>query len=226
MVREQVALATGSPDINTLVASAADGCVFLSRPLSSQLFFVFAGARTNTPIAPTVFLGRTRLMERNIVLFRDKDEVFYHSGVSSAVSSMSALTVWQRHFVQALPQVTRVYCLGTSMGAYAALLSGHLIKADAVWALAPITNIEGHPFVKGLQLPEGQADLASTLAIGNGHTVYNVFYNDRCEQDRRAAHRLRGCPGVKCFPQAGRGHDIVRTLANRRLLDRLLPPVE
>lgn len=204
---------------------STEGIITLVREESDQVFLVYAGYRGNLAIPPLAFFARTRLLERNLAFFRDAGGGFYQGGVSESVSSFQDLIAWQRAFLDGLSHVRRVYCLGTSMGAYTALLCGHLLGADEVWAFSPPTTwLEEHMVPAPLDVADEHADLARLLADPRSGTVHHVHYNEGCTADADAAMRLARCPGVRLHPHPGDGHDVVRRLAREGILDTLLPP--
>jgi hypothetical protein len=181
-----------------------------------QVFFVFAGDAGGVTMDPTAFLQTTRLLERNVVLLRDGAAGRYRH--SRDVHDLNGLVRWQRDRVADLPHVDQVYCLGASLAGYTAVVTGHLLHADAVWAFAPPTAITrpgvGNPY----------RDLAVLLSEWNGRTRYHVLYNRSWAPDRSAAERIATLPGVELQPQEGRRHLVVEHLARTGALAGILPP--
>lgn len=188
----------------------------LVRKHCRQLFFVFAGSGGQIMMDPSGFLRASGLLRRNLVLLRDAAQARYR--YSRDVADLLGLVEWQRSKLAELDHVTEVHCLGASLAGYSALVSGHLLRADGVWAFAPPTALAA-PDVR----PEYR-DLALLLARWNGKTRYHVFYNERCRSDREAAHRLAGCPGMELHPEDGDDHLVLRRLVESGRLVRVLPP--
>ena len=188
----------------------------LVRKHCRQLFFVFAGSGGQIMMDPSAFLRASGLLRRNLVLLRDAAQARYR--YSRDVADLLRLVEWQRKELAELDHVTEVHCLGASLAGYSALVSGHLLCADGVWAFAPPTALAA-PDVR----PEYR-DLALLLATWNGKTRYHVFYNERCRPDREAARRLAGCPGMELHPEDGNDHLVVRSLVESGRLVRVLPP--
>jgi hypothetical protein len=193
--------------------------ITLPRPGSDQLFFVYTGRAQRLGLDPRAFFMRTRLFERNVALLRDEHGAFYQRGVSSSLDSFEALLGWHHEYRASLPHVRRVFCLGTSMGAYAAILFGYLLKAEQVWALGtPATRLDD---AQGI--PANRADLAALLARPNGVTTFHVHYSEGCARDVEAIQRISGCQGVRLHPHPGEFHAVVRTMLDRGALETLLP---
>jgi hypothetical protein len=202
-----------------------DGILTLVREDCDQLWFVYAGYRGNLSVDALTFLSRARLFERNLAFFRDSGGDFYQGGVSESVSSFSALLEWHRGFLRTLSHVRRVFCLGTSMGAVAALIFGRLLGVEQVWAFAPpTTRLDQHMVRAPLDLPDEQADLAQLLAPPGGRTIFDVYYNAGHHPDEPAALRLSGCPGVRLHACDGVGHDVVSPMIRSGVIESLLPP--
>jgi hypothetical protein len=98
------------------------------------------------------------------------------------------------------------------------MVSGHLLRANGVWAFAPPTVLAAP------DVPAEHRDLAVLLARWNGKTSYHVFYNKRCHPDREAAQRLAECPGVELHPEAGNDHLVIKHLIESGRLAGVLPP--
>jgi hypothetical protein len=184
----------------------------LIRPNSDKLFYVYTGAAARLLVDPLLFLRTTRLLQHNLVIFRDSQLAFYQRGLLPDLGTFEACLQWQRTFTTQLSHVRRVFCIGTSMGAYAALLFGHLLSAEEVWSFAPSTTLTGKPNLQGAVISAERRDLALLLDNSNHRTVYNVYFNHSCRPDRSAAERLVKCPNVRLWPQLGKTHNVVAKL--------------
>ena len=193
------------------------------RESSDQLFFVYAGGALGLMINPAVFFSKTRLMERNVVMFRDPRLLHYQMGISETIRSFEDLARWHIDFCSHVKHVRRVFCLGTSMGGYAALLFGHMLGAEEVWAFGPQTHLRGIRRLAGLRIPPERLDLSVLLGHGNGTTKYNIYYNKSNQRDEAHAQRVAHCAGVRTWPLSGRGHGVVGTLLELNQLEQLLP---
>ena len=65
-----------------------------------QVFFLFNGAAENAFMPPLKFFNETRLLDRNLVMFRDKDRKFYMNGVGEGIDSFLQLLEWQKAFLK------------------------------------------------------------------------------------------------------------------------------
>jgi hypothetical protein len=108
-----------------------------------------------------------------------------------------------------LPHVRQTFCSGPSSGGYAAILFGHYLQVDVVYAFAPITLINLDDLKKYggskdiSRIPDQHRDLARLLAKHNGRTRYKIFYCNGHGRDRTQAKHLQDLPGVELCPQPG-----------------------
>ena len=196
------------------------GVITLPRPGSDQLFFVYTGAAGRLGgLDPRAFFKRTRLFERNVALLRDEHKAYYQRGLSSSVESFEALLNWHHEYRSGLPHARRVFCLGTSMGAYAAIVFGYLMKAEQVWALGlPTSRLDDIQAI-----PSDRDDLAALLDRPNGVTTYHLHYSAGCVPDAKAVKRIAACEGVRLHPHPGHHHRVLPTMLERGALETLLP---
>lgn len=195
------------------------GVITLVRHSSDQLFFVYAGAAQRVGIDPRAFFTRTRLFERNVVLLRDGRNAFYQQGISHAIDSFDALLGWHHELRASMPHVRRVFTVGSSMGAYAAILFGCLLEAEQVWALGPpVTRLD-----QAEGFPQERTDLAVLLERSTGRTSYHVHYSEGCPADVEAARRIAHCEGVRLHAHPGTDHNVVTTMAGGGALETLFP---
>jgi hypothetical protein len=168
------------------------------------------------------FIQQTQILDRNLMILRDLNHCCYQRGISAQQPTIASFLRWQAHVIKAkFPKVSEVYCIGSSGGAYAALLSGHFLKVKKVWAFAPPVPVETSEYIAYVDAQFG--DLSRVLDKDNGTTEYEIFFNESLQSDRAAAERLRDLPGVTLSPQGGEGHAVVIHLAKTGRLKSLLP---
>src|SRR5262249_9512716 len=128
---------------------------------------------------------------------------------------------------QELPHVRYTYCSGPSSGGYAAILFGHYLEVDIVYAFAPVTliNLDFLKRFGGLKdvslISEEHRDLTKVLAKHNGKTRYKIFYCEGNIRDRKYAERLKGIPGVELCPQVGHTHNVIQAINDSGRLGQL-----
>ena len=108
-----------------------------TRPDCSQLFFVFTGIIQKVlGLPPLDFLQKARLANRNFVVLKDPSKRGFRCGVSDEIPDLESLFDWQRNYVLGLSHVREVYCIGVSAGAIPAIMAGHYLGAEGVWAFS------------------------------------------------------------------------------------------
>ena len=188
------------------------------RENSSQLYYVFHGMAGGLGIQPLTVLRETGLLRTNLVLLKDHYRFFYQAGVNTEIPDVDALIARLRRCREELPHVRQTYCSGPSSGGYAAILFGHYLQVDVVYAFAPVTliNLDDLKRFGGSKeiwrITEQHRDLAKLLAKHNGRTRYKIFYCDGNVRDRNHAEHIRGLPGVELCPQPGHSHNVIQAI--------------
>jgi hypothetical protein len=202
------------------VTAEGKNVVSLVRGDCRQLFCVFAGVGRGLRLHPMEFLERARLVDRNLVLFRDPFRADYRRGLGADLPDFPSLIDWQRQRRRELPHVTDTYCVGSSMGGLPAMRLGYHLRARTVWAFAP----RPYTWYRARRTVQELVDLLST---GNGVTEYRIYYSVKSWADRRLAATLSTCPGVVCYPQEshayGFGHFFLGALVHSGTLSGLFP---
>ncbi len=195
-------------------------------PECDQVFFIFTGREQKMHISPLDFFKETKILNRNLVIFRHFDKKSYFNGIEGGIDSLKALIDWQKQFLKEHDWIKKIYTIGSSAGSMAAVLSGHYLKADAVWTFGLVTRILPVPrFCKGMQdtkLPRFIKPWR-TLKAWNGKTTYHLYHCRNAERDFISAYRFRGCEGVSIHKVEGSEHNVVKVLLAKNGLKGILP---
>jgi hypothetical protein len=138
--------------------------------------------------------------------------------LNAEIPDNDAIIARLRKCREELPHVRQTYCSGPSSGGYAAILFGHYLQVDVVYAFAPVTLIDLHDLKKYggrkdiSRITEEQRDLALLLAKHNGRTRYKIFFCDWHIRDRTYAERIQHLPGVELYPQPGTTHNVIQVM--------------
>jgi len=196
-----------------------DGALLVwPRENSSQLYYVFHGMAGGLGIEPLTVLRETGLLRTNLVLLKDYYRFFYHAGLNAEITDVDAIITRLRKCREELPHVMQTYCSGPSSGGYAAILFGHYLQVDVVYAFAPVTLINLDVLKKFggskelWRITEQHRDLARVLSNHNGRTRYKIFFCDGHIRDRTYAARIQELPGVELYPQAGTTHNVIQAI--------------
>lgn len=209
-----------------------DGALVVwGRENSSQLYYVFHGMAGGLGIQPLTVLRGTGLLRTNLVLLKDYYRFFYQAGLSAEIKDNDAIIARLRRCREELPHVRQTYCSGPSSGGYAAILFGHYLQVDVVYAFAPVTliNLDDLKRFGGSKeiwrITEQHRDLAKLLAKHNGRTRYKIFYCDGNVRDRGHAEHIQGLPGVELCPQPGHTHNVIQAINESGRLGELFETV-
>ena len=196
-----------------------DGALIVwERENSSQLYYAFHGMAGGLGIQPLTVLRETGLIHNNLVLLKDYYRFFYHAGLNQEITDVEAIIARLRRCREELPRVRQTFSFGPSAGGYAAILFGHYLQVDVVYAFAPVTLINLDDLKKYggrkdvSRITEQHCDLAFLLAKHNGRTRYKIFYCDGSRRDRTYAEHLQRLPGVELYPQPGHTHNVIQVI--------------
>jgi hypothetical protein len=178
----------------------------------AQLFIVFSGRGDGLFFSPQRFRLFSGIADRNVLMLRDVTRQFYTVGISKDLRSIEAVSAWLKGFRAALPEVVEVHCLGSSMGAFAALLYGVLIGATSVVAFGPG------------RVEYNEVDLTVLLARSTGKTRCQLYFAEENPEDRKVAAALEKLPGMELFPQPGNDHRVLWTMDLAGSLSQVIPP--
>lgn len=204
------------------------------------LIVAFTGFGGGLSMPSYEFLGLSQLLDHSRILLRDDSQTCYLKGIPGLAPSLESLLDRLRADIARLSPQTLVV-LGTSGGAHAAMLFGHLLRAELVHAFAPFTNLDFRldhdpqlrtPVVQETRdrlatVPESAwryFDLQQVLAEGNGTTRFHVHVCAKSRRDLERALRLRGTPQVHIHTFPCDNHAVAVFLARGRILATLLRP--
>jgi len=191
---------------------------------SNQMVFLYQGVRNRLFLPPLEFIRLSGASRRNIAMFRDFSASFFHDYMHPDWPNIDAAIANQREIYENCTHATELYCAGTSMGAFSAILFGHYLEADIVHAFAASTWISDAALgYIGADVPPAHQNLALLLSRWNQKTRYRLYYCEGYAPDREAAEHLAHCPGVELHPLPGSEHNIFIETDPRALLPGLFP---
>jgi hypothetical protein len=199
-------------------------CVTRSKPDSTQMVFLYLGVQGRLFLRPLDFIRLSGAATRNLSMFRDFSNSYFHGYIDSQWTGFDAALRNQRELLNTCPKVTELFCSGTSTGAYAAILFGHYLGAEQVHAFAPKTLIDVERFCRGVEVPAQHRDLSLLLENWNGKTQYFIYYSRDHRHDSGEANRLAACPAVELRPMPGSHHNVMLEIDTEEVLGNLFPP--
>ncbi|MFD1330642.1 hypothetical protein ACFQ4O_01355 [Methylopila musalis] len=171
---------------------------------SSELIIVFSSVNSNGFSFYKSFDGN----DASKIFLRDPFDQWYQKGINEQIGSVHALADRIKEIKNHL-SAKRVVCVGSSMGGYAALLFGSLIRADAVFACSPQTVLD-------IRLPHTPSvsydaeeffDLQPLLWKKQRHRPQvHILYGSDDIVDIWNAKRARRLDGDGRYPVAGQDH--------------------
>jgi hypothetical protein len=212
-----------------------DGALIVwERENSCQLYYMFHGMAGGLGIQPLTVLRESGLIHSNLVLLKDYYRFFYQAGLNREIADVDATIARLQRCREELPDIRKTFCCGPSSGGYAAILFGHYLQVDVVYAFSPVTlidlnNLKKYGGRKDISRITGeQRDLALLLAKHNGRTRYKIFFCDWHVRDRTYAERIQHLPGVELYPQPGTTHNVIQVIYEsgrlREIFDIVPPP--
>ena len=188
------------------------------------MVFLYQGLGQRLFLPPLEFIRLSGASRKNIAMFRDFSSCYFHRYIHPDWPNIEAAIANQQRILDSCTQVTELYCAGTSMGAYSAILFGHYLKAEIVYAFGAQTRIHDAVLASiGGVVPPAHRDLALLLSDWNGRTRYRLYYCEGYARDREAAQSIAHCPGVELMPLPGSDHNVFIDTDPRELLPGLFP---
>jgi hypothetical protein len=194
---------------------------------AAAVIFVFCDtARMLGMPLPAVhrWLGR---LPASVVYLRDFRRGFCLDGIRSLGDTRIATVEALRDLASSLG-ARRIFCIGNSSGAYAALLFGIELYAEATLALAALINLspdfnnQNTAWWRKI-LPETSVDLRQAYAAADHPPRTLIVHSRDNRDDLRHAECLGGSPGVALYPVEGyAGHNLVVELVRRDEFTKLL----
>jgi acyl carrier protein len=186
------------------------------------------------------FMDLTGSLNYSRILLRDPAQSWYLCGLGDHCSDFDGMVrVVRGHLDKLAPD--KVMAIGTSSGGYAALLAGHLLRADYVHAFSPQTYVDpvsikryrdetlgqkNGAVLQSLYARFGQdaeyLDLARALGGWNGRTRYLLHVCARCETDLRRARHLERVPALTILRYPCAVHNVLVGMAHQRFLHDVL----
>ena len=186
----------------------------------AQLFIFFKGIGDGLMMSPLEFLVETRVHDRNLVLLRDPHRSNYRLGLEPEPTNFQSVIDRLRETIDSLREIREIHVIGTSAGAFPAILAGLELRARTVYALALVqAPVKAQETVVSPQYPS----LARLLGEHRGETRIRLYFNSSFEPDRCTAESLSGLHGVSLHPLPGNGHSVADSLRDSGMLGGLFP---
>jgi hypothetical protein len=210
-------------------------------PGADALVIAFAGYGAKVLKNPTFdFYALTGAFHCNRILLKDPSKRLFLGGIGGEIDSFEKLLQKLRSDIEAINPKTLII-LGSSGGGFSALLFGHYLKANIVYAFSPTSYTDLYNLIRYrkwsrfrrykreffnlYQLPLRLwrfLDLRNVLSKYNGFTAFSIFVCGGALEDVAMAKHLENCPGLKITVQPCNTHNVLRSMIESKELLNLL----
>jgi pimeloyl-ACP methyl ester carboxylesterase len=157
-------------------------------------------------------------IESTALLVKDPTNNWYNVGIEGVGAHVDEIAQTLRAKIGS----RRVITVGSSMGAYAAILFGCLLGAERCIAFAPQTRLAGKlPLSPPRDVPLQAPDTRSYL-LQSPSTKVAIFIGGFDLADAYHAYRIADLPNVSVSVLPSSGHSIAEALAGTRQLDEIV----
>jgi len=212
---------------------------------SDALIIAFSGNANELMGDSFEFFAITNTLNCSRILLKDPSKRIYLEGIRGEFNSLEKLVRKLKLDIEEMNPKT-VTLIGTSGGGFAAILYGHLLKADFVHAFGPTTRIhplkmlKNHPLEKikknykiiilGYMIyliyylrPKVSKffDLKKVLLRYNGVTQYFIYVCEGHAKDVEDANHLKNCKNLQILKQPCNVHNVVRCMIKNQTLFKI-----
>ena len=188
---------------------------------NKPLLIAFGGMVGALGMPPFEFFKLTRNLDVNKIYLRDLNQTWYHSGLPGISDNIEESASFLRRKIDE-SNANKVVVFGNSMGGYAAIVFGVLIKADIVHAFSPQTFINDADYIRSKRqvwyvhnnFSDTYFDLSAVIHSHRDLPELHLYYDSTNELDKEHAMRLKSSPNVALHSFCGGGHTVIRTLRN------------
>ena len=191
---------------------------------SKTLLITFAGISGAVGLYPFEFFKITKGFDIDKIFIRDLEQSWYHKGMKGISNSIEDSAKYIKSVIKE-NNYKKVVCLGNSMGGYAAIVIGHLIKADIVLSFSPQTFLDEKNRKKykdnrwqeqiatlPKNIDEKYLDLSKLQLEANNKTKLNIYYSLSERIDVEHVNKIKKFKNVNLFSYEDGGHQLVQQL--------------
>ena len=202
---------------------------------STTLLITFAGISGALGLYPFEFFKITKGFNVDKIFIRDLNQSWYHKGLTNSTKDIKGTASYLKKIIKK-HKYKKVVCLGNSMGGYAAMVIGHLIKADTILSFSPQTFLDNKNRLKyndnrwqeqidnlPTNLDKKYLDIYKLYAKKqNKNSTIKIFYSSDERIDVEHVKRLEDFDSVELFSYEDGGHQLVQHLRANGELYRVL----
>ncbi len=165
------------------------------------LLIAFGGVAGRRGPPPFELINITKNLKANKIYLRDLQQVWYQSGVSGISTNIDETALFLRNIIDE-NGIKKVAVFGNSMGGYAAIIIGVLIKASCIHAFSPQTFINNPRYIRNREklayvydkFSDKYFDLEPTIKSHHNNSDIHIYYDINERIDRTHAIHLPDYP--------------------------------
>jgi hypothetical protein len=209
--------------------------ILISKAASENLLASFGGINQNLGMPVFEFYNSIKDINCDKIFLRDFHQSWYQKGVDDNINNIDKLIVFLSNETNTYKKVC---FLGNSMGGYAALLFGNILKVNKILAFAPQTFIDKTNRLLNLDF-RWKKELKNVfdssykrseffdlkkyfISTKNQFKNAEIFYCPSHRLDRVHAERLKMLPNVSLRMIKEGNHAIVKTLRDNGELKKII----
>jgi pimeloyl-ACP methyl ester carboxylesterase len=203
-------------------------------PGSTAVMIAFGGIKLGLGMPTFEFFQLARDIAAHKLFFRDVHQAWYHRGLPGVGARIDAIAAFIRSEITGIG-ATRIAVFGNSMGGYAALLFGALIKAHEVHAFAPQTFLSPWSMIRNgdfrwkrdIWRVYFSADRSAYLGLREAlriakETEFHIHFSAANRLDTVHARELDGIANVHLHDHPEGGHRVVKALRDNGTLQQII----
>lgn len=165
------------------------------------------------------------------VHIKDFHQSWYCRGLIGLTDNRAETIAFLKDYLKDFPRPLTV--VGSSSGAYAALLFGHRLNADRIIAFSPQTKLTRNIVNTFGAYRAGNTDFEINAIESDLRRLFEetplsgtaeLHFANKNALDKRQCKHLAGLPNVALVPYKFEGHNIARWLRNRDAMDAIFWP--
>lgn len=192
---------------------------------------LFFGGMGNAGVpAPFSFVNMTKnMLDVERIYLRDLDRAWYHAGLRGITENISETALFLQSKIEEI-KPKKIVTVGNSMGGYAAILFGVLLKADVVHAFVPNTLIDGTAPISYKELLQKLHenydntfyDLKKVMEPSGYQGEVNIFYDCTFPKDTKHANNLANFENVRFHTYEEGKHQVIKILKETGQLKKII----
>lgn len=203
---------------------------------SDTVLITFAGISGALGLYPFEFFKITNGFNINKIFIRDLEQSWYHKGLKDYTKSIEGIATFLLKIINE-KKYKNVICLGNSMGAYASIITGSLIKANKILAFSPQSFLDNKlrekyndnrwkeqisNFPKNIKKEFLDLKLFFEKNEISNYTKIEIFFALDERIDAIHAMHLKDIDNIKLVPFYNGGHKLVQYLRRSGELYQIL----